>query len=212
MSFTYPGLAVVSSGAEYRRQVAGQPAGELVDLARHIPDLVLDIRYATAQNLLGRPVYELARAYLRRPVAEALARVQAALAGRGLGLCVYDAYRPYHVTVRFYEHVQDETFAAPPWRGSRHNRGASVDVGLVELPSGRPVPLPTDFDELTPAAHARYAQLPAHVLLNRCVLLAAMQAQGFVNYPGEWWHFDHASWASFGLLDLPFEALENPEP
>ena len=208
MSAQYPSLRVVSTLDEYRQQVAANPAAGLIDLAQAVPGVVLDIRYATARNLLGTAVYASARAYARRPVAESLAQVQAALAAHGLGLCIFDAYRPYHVTVRFYEHVQDETFAAPPWRGSRHNRGASVDVGLVSLATGHPAPLPTDFDELTLAA-AHYNQLPAHVLLNRCVLRAAMLAQGFVSYAAEWWHFDHETWADFDLLDLPFEVLED---
>lgn len=202
------GLPLVASLDSYRREVAQDARQELVNLMDFIPDLVLDIRYATAHNVLGEPLYQLARAYLRRPVAEALRRVQQLVKQRGLGLCVYDAYRPYSVTVRFYEQVQDETFAAPPWRGSRHNRGCSVDVGLVEYGTGQHVPLPTDFDDLTPAAHTRYSALPGHIILNRCVLLAAMRQHGFVNYPGEWWHFDYRNWNEFSLTDLPFEALE----
>ncbi|RSK36234.1 M15 family metallopeptidase [Hymenobacter metallilatus] len=201
------GVTVISSLHEYRQRVAHNPERELVELITLIPDLVLDIRYATARNLLGKPLYKQARAFLRRPVAEALRQVQQALRRLGLGLCVYDAYRPYTVTVQFFEHVRDEKFAAPPWRGSRHNRGCSVDVGLVEQASGRPLPLPTDFDELLPATDSRYSQLPPHVLFNRSILLAAMKLHGFVNYSGEWWHFDHPSWADFDLLDLSFEEL-----
>ncbi|WP_139920243.1 M15 family metallopeptidase [Hymenobacter sp. DG01] len=201
------GLSLINSQEHYQQRIAQNREQELVDLRELIPDLVLDIRYATSRNLLGVALYPAAEAYLCRPVAEALVRVQAALAQRGLGLCVYDAYRPYSVSVRLYEHLQDENVAAPPWRGSRHNRGCSVDVGLVERATGRHVPLPTDFDELTPAAHIRFATLPTHILLNRTVLLAAMQAQGFINYPHEWWHFDFHRWAEFDLLDLPFAAL-----
>jgi D-alanyl-D-alanine dipeptidase len=184
---------------------AGQ---RLVDLAERIPSIVLDIRYATPDNMLGEAVYPEARAFLREPVAEALAQVQESLEARGLGLCVYDAYRPYSVTVRMYEQIQDENFAAPPWRGSRHNRGCSVDVGLVKSSNGERVPLPTDFDELTPATSSRYGDLPAHVMLNRSILLATMHYYGFVNYPGEWWHFDHERWQEFDLLDLPFAAVK----
>ncbi|MBX0292927.1 M15 family metallopeptidase [Hymenobacter sp. HSC-4F20] len=201
------GLPLISSVEQYQQYVAARAEQELVDLTELIPDVVLDIRYATARNLLGEALYPLPRAYLRRPVAEALQRVQHALARQGLGLCVYDAYRPYSATVRFYEHVQNETFAAPPWRGSKHNRGCSVDVGLVEQATGRTLPLPTDFDELTPAAHVNYSGLPSHIILNRSILLAAMKRQGFINYPHEWWHFDYHRWDEFDLLDLPFEAL-----
>ncbi|UPL48006.1 M15 family metallopeptidase [Hymenobacter sublimis] len=202
------GLVLISSPEEYHQRVAADAEHQLVNLLDLIPDLVLDIRYATSRNLLGEAVYPSAKAYLRRPVAEALQRVQQALARQGLGLCVYDAYRPYSVTVRFYEHIRDENFAAPPWRGSRHNRGCSVDVGLVEQATGRHLPLPTDFDELKPASHATFSALPNHVILNRSTLLAAMKRQGFVNYPKEWWHFDFHRWADFDLLDLSFEALD----
>lgn len=201
------GLSLIRSVEHYRQQVALNAEHELVDLTEVIPGIVLDIRYATAHNILGEVLYPSAKAYLRRPAAEALRQVQMDLAARGLGLCVYDAYRPYSVTVRFYEHIQDENLAAPPWRGSRHNRGCSVDVGLVELATGRHIPLPTDFDELVPAAHSTYYRLPNYILLNRITLLAAMKTKSFVNYPQEWWHFDFYRWAEFDLLDLPFDVL-----
>lgn len=208
MSDPYHGLPVITSVGDYRQLVQANPSHALVDVAALIPGIVLDIRYATNQNIFGAAVYPAARALLRQPVAEALAAVQYSLAERGLGLCLYDAYRPYSVTVRMYEQVQDENFAAPPWRGSRHNRGCSVDVGLIELKTNELVPLPTDFDDLSPAAHSRYGQLPAHVMLNRSVLLATMRQYGFINYPGEWWHYDHQQWAEFDLLDLPFDAVQ----
>jgi D-alanyl-D-alanine dipeptidase len=207
MSASPYGLSVISSPEQYHRQVQASAGHELVDLAEHIPGIELDIRYATPNNMMGEVVYPQARAFLRRPVAEALAEVQQSLAERGLSLCVYDAYRPYSVTVRMYEQIQDENFAAPPWRGSRHNRGCSVDVGLVKLSNGQRVPLPTDFDDLTPAANSYYGDLPAHIMLNRSILLATMHYYGFINYPNEWWHFDHSRWAEFDLLDLPFDAV-----
>ncbi|QJX45651.1 M15 family metallopeptidase [Hymenobacter taeanensis] len=208
MSESSYGLSVITSVEEYQQLVQTRAGQRLVDLTERIPSLVLDIRYATPDNLLGEAVYSEARAFLREPVADALAQVQESLKARGLGLCVYDAYRPYSVTVRMYEQIQDEDFAAPPWRGSRHNRGCSVDVGLVKLSNGERVPLPTDFDEITPAARSRYGDLPAHVMLNRSILLATMHYYGFVNYPGEWWHFDHERWPEFDLLDLPFAAVK----
>ncbi|SNR39279.1 M15 family metallopeptidase [Hymenobacter mucosus] len=207
MSASSSGPYVLSSPEQYWQLVQAQTEQELVDLASYVPGLVLDIRYATSHNVLGKPMYSKPLAYARRPVAEALAEVQQELQTRGLGLCVYDAYRPYSVTVRLFEHIQDENFAAPPSRGSHHNRGCSVDVGLVELATGCHLPMPTDFDELGPPAHARYSQLPGHIILNRCLLLASMCRHGFVNYPGEWWHFDYHSWDAYDLLDLSFENL-----
>ncbi|GAB3227220.1 hypothetical protein GCM10027346_10340 [Hymenobacter seoulensis] len=193
----------------YQQQVAQDAKQELVDLTIAIPDVVLDVRYATQRNLLGKPLYQRACAYLRRPVAEALSRVQQVLQKRGLGLCVYDAYRPYSLATRFYEQLRRKgAEEISGWQSFRPNRGCSVDVSLVEYSTGRCVPLPTEYEAATPAAHSRFSNLPAHILLNRCLLMAAMKQQGFVNYPGKWWRFDHKCWSEFDLIDLPFEALE----
>ncbi|UOQ65140.1 M15 family metallopeptidase [Hymenobacter volaticus] len=202
-------LPVVSDVATYQHQAQANPEAKLVDVKKLIPTIELDIRYATSVNVLGEPLYPNAVAFLRAPAAAALQQVQAALAAQGVGLVVFDAYRPYSVTVRFWNQIQDETYAAPPWRGSRHNRGCSVDVGLVDA-AGQPLLMPTDFDDLTPAAHAAYEPVTAEVRRNRTLLLDTMAAFNFVNYPAEWWHFDFARWAEFELLDIPFSALAYP--
>lgn len=207
ISLNQYGLAVLTDPAYYWRQVQQDPAHELVDLSEFIPALQLDIRYATPDNFFGEAVYPEAAAFLRRPVAEALRAAQLELTGAGVGLKVFDAYRPYSATVRFYERLPDETYAAPPWRGSRHNRGCSVDVGLVDLETGQDLPMPTAFDALCPEAHSEFNDLPADALRHRALLHAALARHGFVNYRAEWWHFDHARWAEFPLLDLPFAAL-----
>lgn len=199
-------LPVVANLATYQQQVQQNPRNQLVNLADYVPGIQLDIRYATAANLLGEPLYGTAAAFLREPAAAALRQVQAALAAQGMGLLVYDAYRPYSVTVQLWERVPDETYAAPPWRGSRHNRGCSVDVALVDG-AGRPLLMPTAFDDLTPAAHATYEPVPAAARHHRALLLSTMAQFGFVNYPAEWWHFDYASWPEFNLLDIAFEHL-----
>ncbi|QIX60269.1 M15 family metallopeptidase [Hymenobacter sp. BT18] len=201
------GLVVLRSPARYRELVRAHPEQALLSLPAIVPGLRLDIRYATPHNLLGRPLYPQPAAYLRQPAAEALGQVQQALRRQDVGLVVYDAYRPYSATVALYQAVQDEHYAAPPWRGSRHNRGCAVDVGLVELSTGQPLPMPTDFDALSPAAHTSFEPVSSLVRRHRTLLLTTMQAHGFQNYPGEWWHYDYARWGEFGLLDLPFSAL-----
>ena len=201
------GPARVREAAEYRRQVGRDARQEMVDLAPFIPGIRLDIRYATTNNLTGQRIYPEAAAFLRRPVAEDLRRVQAALAAQGYALLIYDAYRPYAATLRLYQALPDQTYAAPPTRGSKHNRGCSIDVGLVELRSGRPVLLPTDFDAMTTAARSDYQQLPAAALKHRAILHRALRQHGFQNYAAEWWHFDHKTWPQYPLLDLPFSAL-----
>lgn len=197
----------VLDAATYRRLVRELPEHAFVNLAQAVPGIRLDLRYATPHNVVGRALYGRAAAFLCQPAAADLARAQAALARHGAALVVFDAYRPYRATVQLWDHVRDERYAAPPGRGSRHNRGCSVDVGLVDRATGRPLPLPTDFDDLSPAAHSAFEPVPAAVRRHRALLLDTMTAHGFVNYAGEWWHFDHHRWAEFDLLDVPLEEL-----
>ncbi|GAA3917639.1 M15 family metallopeptidase [Hymenobacter algoricola] len=199
---------VVLTAAQYRAQIYQHPEQALVNLAAFVPGLQLDIRYATAHNLVGAPLYATAAAFLRRPAAVALQGAQQELSRHGLGLLVFDAYRPYAVTVRVWEQIRDETYAAPPWRGSRHNRGCSLDVSLVTLATGRPVPMPTDFDDFTPAAHADYEPVAAPARHYRTLLRTVLAHHGFANYADEWWHFDFHRWREFDLLDLDFAELD----
>lgn len=201
------GLAVVGSLAEYREQVRRDPSHQLVDLAAAVPGVALEIRYATADNFLGRPLYPVARAFLRRPAAEALAAAQAELAAEGLALEVWDAYRPYAVTVAMWEAVGDPDFVADPAKGSRHNRGCAVDATLVRAGTGEELPMPTAHDDFSPRAAADFAGLPPEVAANRDRLIAVMRRHGFEVLASEWWHFDFVGWERFPLLDLPLDAL-----
>ncbi|CAA9280585.1 MAG: hypothetical protein AVDCRST_MAG95-3277 [uncultured Adhaeribacter sp.] len=201
------GLAVSSNPAAYRQQVACDASLELIDLATFIPNIVLDIRYATANNFLGEPVYTSAKAYLRRPVAQALKAVQTELNRQGLGLKIYDAYRPYRATVYFYEKLRDTVYLAPPWQGSRHNRGCTVDLTLIDLKTGRELAMPTPYDDFTKKAHVNYTRLPAPVMRNRRQLIKIMARHGFKVYAEEWWHYDYQDFKKFDLLDIRFEDL-----
>ena len=122
---------------EYLKIVAKDSTRALIDLPAFIPGLVLDIRYATTNNFTGEKIYNLARAYARRPVAEALKKVQAELKTQGLGIKIFDAYRPYKATVKFYEVYKDTTYVASPYKGSRHNRGCALDLTLIDLKTGK---------------------------------------------------------------------------
>lgn len=201
------GLKVVDHPAAFKEQVAQDKSQALVDLATFIPNITLDIRYATANNFLGEPVYTSAKAYLRQPVAQALKKVQTALNQQGLGLKIYDAYRPYRATVYFFEKLRDTVYLAVPWQGSRHNRGSTVDLTLIHLKTGQELPMPTPYDDFTKKAHVNYMNLPAETIKNRELLQQAMTKQGFQVYAEEWWHFDYYDYKKFDLLDIPFEDL-----
>lgn len=182
---------------------------DLVELTRLDPTLRLDVRYATANNFVARAVYAEARAFLQRPAAEALVRVQRGLAPRGLGLVVFDGYRPWRVTKVFWDLTpQDKKqFVANPEKGSKHNRGCAVDLSLVELATGRPLAMPSDFDELTERAHVDWKGGEDAARANRDLLRAAMEAEEFSVYSAEWWHYDWKDWREYPVLDVAFAEI-----
>lgn len=180
-------------------QPAGLLAPDLVDLTTLDPTPRLDVRYATADNFMGTVLYEGVRTRLQRPAAEALARAGRRLAREGLGLLVHDAYRPWYVTRMFWEATPDSLrqFVADPSQGSRHNRGAAVDLTLYELASGRPVTMVSGYDEFSPRAYPFYPGGTSLQRWYRSRLRQAMHAEGFTVFETEWWHFDHADWRRY---------------
>jgi len=182
---------------------------DLVDLVTLDPTIRLDIRYATTQNFLGTPVYSQARALLQRPAAQALARVNKALAAQGFGLLVHDAYRPWYVTRLFWDATPADKheFVADPASGSRHNRGCAVDLTLYTLRDGRPVEMPSLYDEMSKRAYPAYAGGQAEPRRLRDLLRTHMEAEGFTVYPNEWWHFDYRDWKDYALQNVRFEEV-----
>jgi D-alanyl-D-alanine dipeptidase len=182
---------------------------DLVDLTALSPDLRLDMRYATAENFLGSPVYPSARALLQRPAAEALVRAHRALGPRGYGLLIHDAYRPWWVTKVFWDAtpLDQRDFVARPDRGSRHNRGAAVDLTLYRLEDGRAVEMPGVYDEMSERSHRDYPGGTSVERWHRDLLRAAMEAEGFVAFEVEWWHFDFRGWRDYPVLNVPLDAV-----
>jgi zinc D-Ala-D-Ala dipeptidase len=182
---------------------------ELVELIRRDKELRLDIRYATANNFLGRPVYAEARAFLQKPAARALTRARKRLRREGYGLLVFDGYRPWSVTKIFWDATPADRkqFVADPARGSRHNRGCAVDLTLYDLKTGREVEMPSPYDDFTERAHVNYAGGTPEQRRLRDLLRAAMEREGFRVYEPEWWHFDYKDWREYPILDVPFSAI-----
>lgn len=180
---------------------------DLVELVRLDPTLRLDIRYATANNFLGRPVYTEARAFLQRPAAEALRRINRRLRRKGYGLVIFDGYRPWSVTKIFWDATPEakRAFVADPRLGSRHNRGCAVDLTLFDLKTGRPLSMPSDYDDFSERAHPNYQGGRPEERRNRDMLRAAMESEGFTVYENEWWHFDYKGWKSYAILNLSFQ-------
>ncbi len=182
---------------------------ELVELVGLDSTLGLDIRYATANNFMGRPMYTQGRAFLQRPAAEALIRVHRGLASQGLGLLVLDGYRPWSVTKKFWDETPPgkRAYVANPEKGSRHNRGCAVDVTMFDLATGEEIEMPSAFDDFSRRASIYYQGGTALQRRMRDLLIEAMESEGFGVLSGEWWHFDYRDWRQYRILDIPFEQL-----
>ncbi len=184
---------------------AADLAPDLVDLARFDPRLRLDIRYATPANFMGRVLYPLARAVAQRPVAEALSKVQTRAEATGHGLLIFDAYRPWRITKMMWDETPPEKreFVANPSTGSRHNRGCSIDLSLHR--DGVEVPMPSPYDDFTPAAYRSNTAAAPQALAASRMLEGWMVAEGFVPLPNEWWHYDWAEWRRYPIMDAALE-------
>jgi CubicO group peptidase (beta-lactamase class C family)/D-alanyl-D-alanine dipeptidase len=185
---------------------------DLVDVSSIDPTIKLDIRYATANNFLGTPVYRTARAFAQRPVVEALGRVNASLKSLGYGLLIHDAYRPWHITKLFWDATPEisHNFVADPSKGSKHNRGAAIDLSLYDLKSGEPVVMVGGYDEFSDRSNPYYPGGTSRQRALRNLLRKVMEAQSFHVNEYEWWHFDHEDWAKYPIGNVSFETLDDP--
>ena len=175
----------------------------LVDATTIVPHLKLDIRYATTANFTHQRLYAHARCLLHADVAKRLADVQRELRASGLALVVYDCYRPLSVQKKMWALVPDERYVSDPAKGSRHNRGAAVDVGLFDVAGKRILPMPSAYDEFSARAHRDYAGGDPFLRGLRDNLGAVMERHGFVGLATEWWHFDAVEWQSYPISDEP---------
>ena len=196
--------------AEPPREAGAFREPDLVEVTSLDATIKLDLRYATDNNFLGKPLYPpSARAYLQRPAAEALARAHKKLAARGYGLLLHDAYRPWHVTKMFWEATpaHQKLFVADPSKGSRHNRGCAIDLTLYDRATGKPVEMVSGYDEFSDRAFPDYPGGTSLQRRHRDLLRRAMEDEGFTVFEAEWWHFDHKEWRNYPILNLPFERL-----
>lgn len=182
----------------------------MIELKTLSSSIKLDIKYATSDNFVGRPVYDEARAFLQLPAAEALVRTHKHLKEFDLGVVVYDAYRPWSVTKLFWEvvHKDHRKYVADPLIGSKHNRGCAVDLSIYDLRTGNVLPMPSEFDEFNERASPDYTGGTDAERANRDLLRKLMEAEGFAVNPNEWWHFDFYDWQSYAIYDIAFSEFE----
>lgn len=184
-------------------------APDLVEPAKLDSTIHLDIRYASTNNFLGSVFYASPRAFLQRPAALAVVRAAGALRPLGYGILIHDAYRPWYVTKVFWDATPPESrwLVANPARGSKHNRGAAVDLTLYDRATGAPIEMPSTYDEATVRAESDYPGGTSQQRWHRALLRRVLEAEGFVVNPSEWWHFDYRDWQRYQILNTPFEEI-----
>jgi len=189
----------------------GKREARLVELITLDNTLKLDIRYATENNFMGRKVYPEARAFLQKPAAKGVVRVHKKLKKQGLGIVIYDGYRPWTITKLFWDTVTPEQrkFVADPTKGSKHNRGCAIDLGIFDLKTGAAIPMPSGYDEFTDRASPNYAGGTDEERRNRDLLRSLMEKEGFIVNSDEWWHFDYKDWEKYAIYDISFAEAAN---
>ena len=197
------GVNVIENKNAYKRSILQDSSKKMVELKSVIPDIVYDLRYATTNNFMRRRMYKgNFQTFLRRPAAEALSKVQQELKTKGFALKIFDAYRPYSVTVKFWELVKDEKYVANPAKGSAHNRGLAVDVTLIDINTKNELDMGTGFDNFTDTAHHSFRNLAPGVTQNRSLLRETMSKYGFTIFDTEWWHYSWPNTVDYELLDI----------
>ncbi|TGK81579.1 D-alanyl-D-alanine dipeptidase [Leptospira noumeaensis] len=214
----FPFLSLVSQSTEnklnvldrkaYERSIQKNSNKELINLEKKIPGITLDIKYATRDNFTKQVIYKEPKAFARKPVAEALRKANLEFLQLGYSIKIFDAYRPYAATVKFFEIVGDTRYVASPKTGSRHNKGCAIDLTLVDQKTKRELSMPTEYDSFRKEAWAEASVSDPEILKNRTILISTLSQYGFRVNKTEWWHYDFLDCSGFEVLDIPFEELE----
>ena len=183
---------------------------ELVELKNHVPNIRYALMYATKDNFTGRRIYpkNTIHTYLVKDAADALKKVAAELEKLGIGILVWDAYRPYSATVKFWKLIHDERYVANPKKGSGHNRGIAIDMTLFKLGSGDRIEMPTGFDNFSDTAHHDFMAVNEEKLKNRSFLKNIMERNGFQSFQTEWWHYSWPNNKKYEILNVPFKRIK----
>jgi D-alanyl-D-alanine dipeptidase len=174
---------------------------ELVNIQLFIPKVQVELKYATANNFTGQIVYEFDQCLLLKEAALRLRDVQTELETMGLGLKIWDAFRPAAAQWKFWALVPDERYVSDPRKGGRHTRGTAIDLTLVTN-HGQELPMPSNFDDFSEKAHRDYNGANEEAIKNRELLEKVMEKHGFIGLPTEWWHFDLMGWENHPPIDI----------
>lgn len=203
------GLLVTKDINILQKEIALDSNKQMVDLRKVIPNITLDLKYATTDNFMHQKLYpDITTTYLRKPAADALKKVVNDLQKLNLTVKIFDAYRPYSITEEMWEIVKDDRYAADPSKGSGHNRGVAVDLTLIDSKTKKELPMGTGFDNFSDTAHQDFTNLPEEILKNRNLLKTTMEKYGFKALETEWWHFYIPNSSTYELLDLSFSEIK----
>jgi zinc D-Ala-D-Ala dipeptidase len=203
------GLYVINDTKVLQNEIALDSNKKMEDLLKFIPGIQLDLRYATVHNFMHEKLYPTTNTtFLRKPAADSLKKIVEYLRSKNLTIKIFDAYRPYSVTEQMWEKVHDSRYAADPSKGSGHNRGAAIDLTLIDLKTKKELNMGTGFDNFTDSAHIDFTNLSPDVLKNRNLLRSTMEKFGFIQLTTEWWHYYLPNSSSYELLDISFKDLK----
>jgi D-alanyl-D-alanine dipeptidase len=201
-------VQVIKKYSAYKQLVAKDSLKKMVELKTIVQGIKYDLRYATINNFMHWQLYKRGdKTFLRLPVAQALAHIQQELNKKDLELKIWDAYRPYRVTVKMWKRVKDDRYVADPKKGSGHNRGIAVDLTIINKTTGAELDMGTGFDNFSDTAHQDFKNLPPEILQNRSLLKAIMEKYDFRPLETEWWHF-YWNNSDFELLDIDPEKFK----
>ncbi len=203
-------LKIINSPDEFLQSINIEPKLKLIELKSIIPNIQYDLKYATKDNFTKVRLYpaQTNQTFLRKEPADALSKVAIELTQKGIGILVWDAYRPYHITQKFWELIQDERYVAHPAKGSGHNRGIAIDMTLYYLNTGRLLDMPTSFDDFSEKAHHGFEGISPAQKTNREMLRGIMEKYGFIKFQTEWWHYYWPNGEQYDVLDFNFNQIK----
>lgn len=174
---------------------------EYVLVNKYIPDIYVELRYATENNFTGVKIYDFTEAYLRYGTVKKLAQVQKELKQQGYSLKIWDAYRPFEAQQKLWEVYPDPNYVANPANGmKKHNLGGTVDITMVAA-DGSGISMPTEFDDFSLKADRNYSDIDNEEAVNNVMILQnAMENNGFTGYQGEWW--DYSDTVEYQAVDF----------
>jgi len=203
-------LKITSDINTLRQDILTDASLEMIELRKSIPTIEYDLKYATSDNFTHVRLYPegLHCTFMRKEAVEALVKINHELAKKGISIKVWDAYRPYAVTQKFWDLIHDERYVANPSKGSGHNRGIAIDLTLIDVNTGKELDMPTEFDDFSERAHHGYMNLSPEKIKNREFLREIMEKNGFIKFDTEWWHYYLPNGDKYNVLDIPFEKLK----